>query len=118
MDFFGGNMGEIIMEKDFIVEGSDPLEQKEVEHLNLSNKELNKLKTETRKKIILGKNYDKSQTAKENFDLLADFMDDHEFTVSDFLACVCAKISGYPQSEFTTKLMVAGHEFDIKIIKR
>ena len=106
------------MEKDFIIEVSEPLEQKEVEHLNLSDEELENIKKEARKKVKFSNNYDRNQVSKENFDLLADFMDDHEFTASDFLACVCAKISGYPQSEFTTKLMVAGHEFDIKIIKR
>lgn len=55
---------------------------------------------------------------KENFDLLADFMDNHNFSCSDFLAVVCVKLSGYPQNEFETKLMVAGHEFKIRIEKK
>lgn len=55
---------------------------------------------------------------KENFDLLADFMDEHNLNCSDFLAVVCAKLLGYPQNEVETKLMVVGHEFKIRIEKK
>ena len=63
-------------------------------------------------------NYETPPDNRERFDLLADFMDEHEFTVSDFLAVVCANLSGYPQNEFETELMVAGHEFKIRINKK
>lgn len=55
---------------------------------------------------------------KENFELLADFMNEHNLSCSDFLAVVCAKLLGYPQNEVETKLMVAGHEFKIRIEKK
>ena len=56
--------------------------------------------------------------SRENFDKLADFMDENDFSCADFLACVCAHIAGYPQREFETELMVAGCVFKIKIEKR
>lgn len=56
--------------------------------------------------------------SKENFDKLAEFMDKNDFSCADFLACVCANISSYPQNEFETSLFVAGHEFNIKIERK
>lgn len=56
--------------------------------------------------------------SKEKFDKLADFMEENGFSCADFLACVCARIGGYPQKEFETELMVAGCVFKIKIEKR
>lgn len=56
--------------------------------------------------------------AKERFDDLGDFAEKNNFSCSDFLAVVCAKLSGYPQKEFETELMVAGQEFKIRIEKK
>lgn len=55
---------------------------------------------------------------KENFDLLADFMDKYQFSCADFLACVCSHLSNYESNEFETELFVAGCEFKIRIEKR
>lgn len=56
--------------------------------------------------------------SKEEFDKLVDFMEENNFSCSDFLACVCANIAHLPQKEFNTKLMVAGYEWDITLKKR
>ena len=56
--------------------------------------------------------------AKERFDDLGEFAEKHNFSCSDFLAVVCAKLAGYPQNTFETGLMVAGHEFKIRIEKK
>lgn len=55
---------------------------------------------------------------REAFEKLCDFMDANDFTCADFLACVCAHLSGLPQNEFETELMVAGRVFKIKIEKQ
>lgn len=64
------------------------------------------------------RNYIKNPNSRERFDKLAEFMDYHEFTVSDFLAVVCAHLAGYPQAVFETELMVALTEFKIRIEKK
>lgn len=56
--------------------------------------------------------------AKERFDDLGEYSEKNGFSCSDFLAVVCARLAGYPQREFETELMVAGHEFKIKITKK
>lgn len=55
---------------------------------------------------------------RARFDDLAEFMDDHEFTVSDFLACVCANLSKYQEKNFETELLVAGYKFKIRIDRK
>ena len=53
--------------------------------------------------------------SKEEFDKLADFMEQNNFSCADFLACVCAHIAHLPQKEFNTELLVAGYEWDITL---
>lgn len=55
-------------------------------------------------------------TAFPFFYVIKDYKND--FSCADFLACVCANISSYPQNEFETSLFVAGHEFNIKIERK
>mgnify|MGYP007072988351 CR=1 FL=1 len=55
---------------------------------------------------------------KERFDDLGEYSEKNGFSCADFLAVVCARLAGYPQREFETELMVAGHEFKIKITKK
>lgn len=48
---------------------------------------------------------------------LFDFMDENEFTVQDFLACVCANLLGYTTPTYFTKLGVGRQTFSIAITK-
>ena len=64
----------------------------------------------------LAHQFDRGAT-KERFDDLGEFAERHNFSCSDFLAVVCAKLAGYPQKDFETELFVAGHEFKIRIEK-
>ena len=55
--------------------------------------------------------------AKERFDDLADYMDKNDFSCADFLAVVCAHISGYPQKVFETELACGGYKWKIRLEK-
>ena len=56
---------------------------------------------------------------EESWDKLFDFMDANEFTVSDFLACVCASLARYGANDnnFDTEICVGGQIFEINIKK-
>lgn len=54
----------------------------------------------------------------EDFDAIGNFFDEHDFSVADLLAIICARLSEFPEKVFTTGLMVDGHEFGIKIRKK
>ena len=54
----------------------------------------------------------------EDFDELGKFFDEHNFSVADLLAIICARLSEFPEKVFTTELMVDGHEFGIKIRRK
>lgn len=55
---------------------------------------------------------------RHRFDELCDFMETHEFTIEDMLAIICANLCRNPEKEFETKMLVGGHEFEIKIVKK
>lgn len=54
----------------------------------------------------------------EDFDAIGNFFDEHDFSVADLLAIICARLSEFPEKAFTTELMVNGHEFGIKIRRK
>ena len=54
----------------------------------------------------------------EDFDALGIFFDDHDFSVADLLAIICARLSEFPEKVFTTEFMVNDHEFGIKIRRK
>lgn len=54
----------------------------------------------------------------EDFDALVIFFDEHDFSVADLLAIICARLSEFPEKVFTTEFMVNDHEFGIKIRRK
>jgi len=54
----------------------------------------------------------------EDFDALGIFFDEHDFSVADLLAIICARLSEFPEKVFTTEFMVNDHEFGIKIRRK
>lgn len=48
---------------------------------------------------------------------LFDLLDKKGFSVLDMLACVCACLCRYKDTEFNTELMCGGNVFNIKIEK-
>lgn len=71
------------------------------------------------------KNYNKTidergEAAEQDWDKLADYMDEHNFSNQDFLACICANLVNnnlndvWPE-KFTTKIEISGVLFDISI---
>lgn len=54
----------------------------------------------------------------EDFDAIGNFFDEHDFSVADLLAIICARLSEFPEKVFTTEFMVNGHEFGIKIRRK
>lgn len=52
-----------------------------------------------------------------DWEKLYEFMDNNDFSCADFLAVVCASLNKFPQTEFKSKLMVGGIEFNINIEK-
>jgi hypothetical protein len=48
---------------------------------------------------------------------LFDFMDENDFSMQDFLACVCANFLRYPQMYYETQLCVAKYFFNVRITK-
>ena len=54
----------------------------------------------------------------EDFDALGIFFDEHDFSVADLLAIICARLSEFPEKVFTTEFMVNEHEFGIKIRRK
>lgn len=55
---------------------------------------------------------------RHRFDELCDFMQENYFTIEDMLAIICANLCRNPEKEFETKMLVGGHEFEIKIVKK
>lgn len=49
----------------------------------------------------------------KHLDALADYLDQHEVTISDMLAVVCANILNNGGGDKETELLVAGHRFKI-----
>lgn len=49
---------------------------------------------------------------------LYEFLDKNEFSVLDMLACVCANLCNYTDTEFNTEIMCGGHKFQINIEKK
>ena len=54
----------------------------------------------------------------EDFDAIGNFFDEHDFSVADLLAIICARLSEFPEKVFTTEFMVNGHEFGIKLRRK
>ena len=52
-----------------------------------------------------------------NWNKLFEFMRENDFTMQDFLACVCANFVRYPQGYYETQISVADHIFNVKITK-
>ena len=48
---------------------------------------------------------------------LFKFMGENEFTMEDFLACVCANFTRYPHSYYETQLNILEKTFNIRIVK-
>lgn len=49
---------------------------------------------------------------------LYELLDSKGFSVLDMLACICANLCHYEDSEFKTELMCGGHQFKVKIEKK
>lgn len=45
------------------------------------------------------------------------FMDENDFSVQDFLACVCANLLRYADVNYTTMLKIGGQDFLVQIDK-
>lgn len=54
---------------------------------------------------------------EKQWDKLLSFIERNDFTVQDFLACVCANLLRYTSTHYITKLSVGGTQFDITIRK-
>lgn len=54
----------------------------------------------------------------EQWDTLLSFIDNNDFTVQDFLACVCANLLRYTSTLYQTRISVGGTRFDITINKK
>lgn len=53
----------------------------------------------------------------DDFDKLADFLDEHNFSCQDLLAILCAHLGKYKDKLFETELLVGGEKFKIRIEK-
>lgn len=53
----------------------------------------------------------------ERWAKLFEFMKENEFTMQDFLCCVCANFVRYPQSYYETMIRVGNSDFSIVIQK-
>lgn len=54
---------------------------------------------------------------ESTWEKLFEFMDKNSFSVSDFLAVVCAAMERYDGDKFKETLLVAGKEYRIRIEK-
>lgn len=52
-----------------------------------------------------------------DWEKLADFIDENDFTRADMLAVVCASLLREPEKNFCTTLMIQGEKFFIQIKK-
>ena len=55
---------------------------------------------------------------EKQWDKLLSFIERNDFTVQDFLACVCANLLRYTSTNYITRLSVGGTQFDITIQKK
>lgn len=53
----------------------------------------------------------------ERWGKLFDFMDQNNFTMEDFLACVCARFTVFPQGYYESIIKFKDYTFNVKIIK-
>lgn len=58
------------------------------------------------------------QADKEKFKKLLDLLDEEDYYINDFLACVCCVLCNLPQDRYATGLKVGNEFFDITITKR
>lgn len=74
------------------------------------------LKNGTKNKLKQSHIFERGQG---DWDKLLDFMDKNNFSALDFMACVCANMSNYPNfsinEKYQTELMLQGVKFKIKI---
>ena len=54
----------------------------------------------------------------DKFLKLLDLLDDDEYYINDFLACVCCVLCNLPHDRYETGIKVGGNFFDISITKR
>jgi hypothetical protein len=52
------------------------------------------------------------------YTILEDLHQKADVSFNDMLACVCANLCHYTDTEFKTELMCGGHEFKVKIDKK
>ena len=52
-----------------------------------------------------------------DWDKLLNFIDENEFTILDFLACICANLLRENGNKFETELVVGGEKFEVTIKK-
>lgn len=71
-----------------------------------------------KKNRIPAKSRMRSPATKEQWDTLLSFIEQNDFSVQDFLACVCANLLRYTSTYYQTKLSVGGTQFDITIQKK
>ena len=54
----------------------------------------------------------------EQWDTLLSFIENNDFSVQDFLACVCANLLRYTSTLYQTRISVGRTRFDITINKK
>ena len=62
-------------------------------------------------------NNDIQERGEGDWEKLYQFMDENDFSNADFLACICANLTRQEGKKFSTRIMVAGVEFQIDIAK-
>ena len=55
---------------------------------------------------------------EEKFEKLLKLLDEEEYYVNDFLACICCVLCNIQQDRYITGIKVGGNFFDISITKR
>ena len=60
----------------------------------------------------------RGSATKEQWDTLLSFIEQNDFSVQDFLACVCANLLRYTSTLYQTRISVGGTRFDITIQKK
>lgn len=70
-----------------------------------------------KKNRIPAKERMRSEATKEDWERLFDFINQNDFSVQDFLCCVCANLLRYTSTHYITRLSVGGTQFDITIKK-
>lgn len=70
-----------------------------------------------KRKNIPTKQKIRGPATREEWDTLLSFIDKNDFTVQDFLACVCANLLRYTSTHYKTRIVVGNSLFDITITK-